>query len=413
MNLWKAYFRANAEFITLDESILDARERERVARMSLRPLGAGRKTRPDDVSSDEEDDEVFFDPLVVVRSSPEGRMLSKWLGAARARLGGSFPKPEAHAAMERYAEKMRKRKLQGGKRKIAGQKTPDEERAEVESRFSKRVVRLNAASTALARRWLRAAQDSISKRFDDKSRQLRDDCSKTLARMPPEDEWYYGMDLVTAGRQIIERGEELQNTHLTLEAEAAVRIRRIEAEYSQFERERRDAVRATNDSFEKELAEKADKAQADLELRMRELERERLSRRAQCDEEERRAREEEGAASTKMLQRHRELIDEIDEEIRREQQVRERERSTFESEQRHFHQRKMEIEEQTIIDRRISAITNIRNIRKESRNKMKQEELDWQASAAQWLGTAKRKVQLKEREDMEAAAKKRRRRKVG
>lgn len=48
-------------------------------------------------------DEAIFDAVVVTRTSPEGRMMYKWLRAARAKLGGEhlFPKPEARAQMER------------------------------------------------------------------------------------------------------------------------------------------------------------------------------------------------------------------------------------------------------------------------------------------------------------------------
>ena len=102
MNLWKAYFRGHAEFVTIDQAILNANERERIGRMLQRAPGAGRPTRADDVSSDESEDECGFDPLVVVRSSPEGRMLGKWLDAARKRLKGHFPRPEARAEMEKY-----------------------------------------------------------------------------------------------------------------------------------------------------------------------------------------------------------------------------------------------------------------------------------------------------------------------
>ena len=95
-NLWKAFFRAHAEFITLDERILDQREKERMRRMVKHP-GPDRPTRPEDLSSDESDDDVMFDPMVVVRTSAEGRMMSKWLGAARRKLKGEFPREQARA----------------------------------------------------------------------------------------------------------------------------------------------------------------------------------------------------------------------------------------------------------------------------------------------------------------------------
>ena len=41
--------------------------------------------------------------------------MSKWLNAARRRLGGQFPRPGARAEMEAYAAKMREYKLKKAK----------------------------------------------------------------------------------------------------------------------------------------------------------------------------------------------------------------------------------------------------------------------------------------------------------
>ena len=46
-NLWKAYFRAHAEFITLDEKILDQHEAQRLQRVARMP-GPGVNTRPEE-----------------------------------------------------------------------------------------------------------------------------------------------------------------------------------------------------------------------------------------------------------------------------------------------------------------------------------------------------------------------------
>eukprot|EP00633_Aureoumbra_lagunensis_P003266 CAMPEP_0197301142 /NCGR_PEP_ID=MMETSP0890-20130614/49982_1 /TAXON_ID=44058 ORGANISM="Aureoumbra lagunensis, Strain CCMP1510" /NCGR_SAMPLE_ID=MMETSP0890 /ASSEMBLY_ACC=CAM_ASM_000533 /LENGTH=531 /DNA_ID=CAMNT_0042780345 /DNA_START=635 /DNA_END=2230 /DNA_ORIENTATION=- len=415
VNLWKAYFRSHAEFITLDQSVLDARERERINRLTERPGGAHRATRAEDVSSDESDEDVIFDPLVVTRSSPEGRMLSKWLTAARMRLGGEFPRPDARAAMERYAEKMRKRKLAGGKKKIAGvEKEEDKKKSEEEAqqqRFEKRVLRLSAASTALARRWLRAAQDSLTKRFSDKGKQLRDDLAKTLSNMPEEDEWYYGADLIHAGRVLVERGERLQNHRLTLEAQAAVRVRRIENDFNEYEREQRENISNEREVFENNLATHAERAKYDLQLRLQELERERDKRREQCEEEEKKAREEEGAASTELLEKHRQIMHEIEDEIRREALDADKSKAIHDEEQRIFFRKSQDLAEHAILDRRMSAVTNIREIRKELADTVHKDEATWQADTAKWLNTGKRKVELKRLEDAENEAAKRRKRK--
>ena len=153
----------------------------------------------------------------------------------------------------------------------------------------------------------------------------------------------------------------------------------------------------------------ADKANLELEMRTRELERTKEQRRAECDEEERRAREEEGAASGDLLERHRQIMDAIEEEIRLEQSNSEKKRKVYEMEQRGFFDRHEDLQKQVIADRRISAVSNIRTIRKETQNRIRNDEQLWQNEAARWLGTAKRKVELKKREDAEAAAAKRRR----
>jgi hypothetical protein len=58
--------------------------------------------------TDESEDDVEFEPIVVSRKSPEGRMMSKWLVAARKKLGGAFPREGARKEMDQYARKLKK-----------------------------------------------------------------------------------------------------------------------------------------------------------------------------------------------------------------------------------------------------------------------------------------------------------------
>ena len=62
------------------------------------------------------------------------------------------------------------------------------------------------------------------------------------------------------------------------------------------------------------------------------------------------------------------------------------------------------LREQVITDRRIAAVSNIRRIRKETISRIKADETEWQGEAGRWLYTARRKTELKAREDAEAAA---------
>ena len=103
-----------------------------------------------------------------------------------------FPRPEARKSMERYAEKMRQRKLKGGKKKIAGEVLREEE---MDQAAEKWIVKVNAASSAIAQRWLRKAQDSLTAKFKGKGDQLRTDVERTVNAMPAEDDWFFGAAL--------------------------------------------------------------------------------------------------------------------------------------------------------------------------------------------------------------------------
>ena len=102
-------------------------------------------------------------------------------------------------------------------------------------------------------------------------------------------------------------------------------------------------------------------------------------------------------------------MDAIEEEIRLEQSNSEKKRKVYEMEQRGFFDRHESLQIQVIADRRISAITNIRQIRKETQAKIRGDENKWQNDAARWLSTGRRKVELKKREDADMEAAKRRR----
>ena len=53
-------------------------EKVRLQREIEGPL---RMARGEDISSDEEEDETYFEPMVVSRTSNVGRMMGKWLYA--------------------------------------------------------------------------------------------------------------------------------------------------------------------------------------------------------------------------------------------------------------------------------------------------------------------------------------------
>ena len=78
--------------------------------------------------------------------------MSKWLLAARKRMGGIFPREHAKQEMEEYARKMRERKARAGKKKRAD--SDDDDDPSIHWR-----VDLTQASRALAIKWIWKARD--------------------------------------------------------------------------------------------------------------------------------------------------------------------------------------------------------------------------------------------------------------
>ena len=86
--------------------------------------------------------------------------MSKWLLAARKKLGGSFPRPDARRQMERYAAKLRQAKMKKARDQVTIDVPPSLDGTDEVSN-----VDFNAATKALALRWVRLARDGLESRF--------------------------------------------------------------------------------------------------------------------------------------------------------------------------------------------------------------------------------------------------------
>ena len=410
-NLWRAYFRAHAEFITRCERCVNELEQGKLHR-DVKAPGGQQRTRAADLSSDEEEEDVMFDPVVVVRESNEGKMLSKWLDAARRRCGGTFPRPEARKQMEEYAEKMRQRKLKKArdKKRAAGggddEGSGDDEAGASAAAAAKWKVAVSAASRALAQRWLRKAQDSMLANFKAKGASLRAEVEKTMRMMAPEDDWYFGAELRAEGQAVADMGDQLAQDMRTVEAEEAVKVRRVENDFETFEKEKRAIIDGGRTEFEAETAAEVDRANDMIAIRTRELQRNAAETRKEFDAEEKKAREEEGAVPPAMLEEHRVRLEELDGIVRVTQQRMERERNESEKRSRALYDAKEKEWEEEVVGKRVHASSQIRSIRKAALVKMKGGEVKWQADAAKWLFASQRKIEAKSREDAEDAAKK-------
>lgn len=116
-------------------------------------------------------------------------MMSKWLVAARKKLGGLFPRPEARKQMERYAQKLRALKQKKARDAIMGGSSSQPKKEDLSPEEQ---LNVNAATKALALRWIRMARDNLESKFRMRSETFREDLDKILEQMPEEEDWYYG-----------------------------------------------------------------------------------------------------------------------------------------------------------------------------------------------------------------------------
>lgn len=395
--LWKAYFRAHAEYCTRCSICLQTAESSPAAKG-----GEPRITRPQDISSDEDDDEIPFEPVVVSRASNEGKMMGKWLAAARKKLGGEFPRSDARKQMDRYVHKLKKLKL-----KKARDATMRD--GSVGEKDAKKEAGLSAATKALAIRWMRNARDNLTNKFRGKTDKLKEDLDDVLVEIKEEDDWYYGGAMRLEGAGLVLKGAALEDDRRALEAEAAVKIHKIEDDANSYVNKEEAELAKERSAFEAKLAQTNDKIDREIEARANSLTKAKEEKKAELLAVERNAKLTFGALSSAMVQSHASILAELDSAMVSERSTAEQSRSRQIGESRSIYDGMAKIREDEISRRKLAASDACARIRLELTAKLKVSESAWQVSAAKWLSLAKRKVEVKKREDAEALQTKKRR----
>lgn len=227
----------------------------------------------------------------------------------------------------RYVEKLRKLKVKKGKRKVAGVDPLSEEQSDWE-------VHATAATKALGLRWLRMARENVEKKHKEKGDRLREDLKNNLMKVKEEDDWFFGAEFRLEGEALLRAGQDLRDDQRNLNAEIAVKVRKIEIDFEQFEKEKQVDINHDRAKFESTIAEYNANFGAATQNRIAELERYRENKRLEFQMEEKKAREELGAASTEMQEAHRKALYDIDDQLRDEQQNAEEKRAAFEADKR-------------------------------------------------------------------------------
>jgi hypothetical protein len=267
-NLWKAYFRETAKLITRCDRCLDQVEQAKIAarRRKLAQSADRRTTRAGDIEEDDETDGFgpVFDALVVPRSSPEGRIMSKWLTAARKRMGGDFPKPEARQLMEDYKRRMHDRKMRSTLK-------PRNDNLRIKGNKAGRPppLSLSAATKAIAKLWLQKGRKSLKGRQQEKAKDLYEEIDRAVAKMPEKDDWFYTSELRKAGENLSTLGRSLREERKNKQAQADGKARKMQDDVAAYRDKKEAEMAAELAEFEKH--EQLERGKLERELQKRKV----------------------------------------------------------------------------------------------------------------------------------------------
>ncbi|KAG7401111.1 hypothetical protein PHYBOEH_002994 [Phytophthora boehmeriae] len=407
-DLWKAYFRKNAAFLTLCNICLTARQ-QAIGNRGPNKLVAGmRKLRADEFSSDEGSDEdsgdVPFAPIVVARGAPEGRVLTKWLLAARKRLGGSFPRPEAEEEMERYARKLKRSRRRAGKKDHVDS---DEEGKDPSRNWR---LELNEAARALALRWVWEARDVRDAAARQAALDIREKLQALNDQIVEADDWFFGRELREAGLGLRDDGDQLSEEQARVDEDLAQKIRATERDVEAFADEKRATNAAEERAFNELVVREREDAQARLAARELELLEAHKQKETEFAAAQRAAREA-GELVPAMVAEHRTYLATMAEARQTELDAMQEAAAAKTQQKEDTFARKLVLAEAAVASRRALAQHRILALRKEARGAVRARELAWQAKARGWIDRASRKVQVKQQEDAEAQLNDKKRRK--
>eukprot|EP00750_Incisomonas_marina_P013799 INCI17542.1.p1 GENE.INCI17542.1~~INCI17542.1.p1 ORF type:complete len:3776 (-),score=497.18 INCI17542.1:2420-13582(-) len=401
-NLWKAFFRETAKLITRCDRCVDQVEQAKIEarRRRLAQESDKRVTRAGDIEDDDEADGYgpVFEALVVPRSSPEGRIMSKWLTAARKRMGGDFPRPEARKLMEDYKRRMHDRKM----RSTLNPKT-DTLRIKGAPKGRPPPLSLSEATKALAKLWLQKGRASLKGRLQAKAKDLYEEIDRAVAKMPEKDDWFYTSELRLAGENLANVGRSLREERRNKQAQADGKSRKMQ-----------DDVQAYRDKKEAEMAEELAEFEKHEQSERAKLERE-LEKRKIDVLAHKATRQQEFEESSKKLSEFRlkeakakfeKDMTAVDASIVAERQKLLQKFESGIAAQREAILKKHENARQAILRKSNDALNKARHNEQAQLDAVKKREEEWRKQALVWLNTANKKFAKKAEADAEHEAQK-------
>jgi len=260
-------------------------------------------------------------------------------------------------------------------------------------------VRLDEPSRLMLRSWVMEAKKNAKKRFDARGDAIRAQVKQTLLKMPPEDDWFYKREMRLEGNSIDVEGDYLTLERKVKETGKAAEIRKVESGCDSFRQDIKMKLARKKMEMETSLSEIHGKVQIDADLRARELRRACKELKREHEEEEKRAREEEGAVSSEMVNRHKDSMYNIEQLIVKETEKTEMEWNRIDNERRKIYAQEEKILLRSVKDRDTQSSLDIGRIETNTWEEIVWGEKEWRSRALGWLNIAVRKVEEKAEED--------------
>uniref|UniRef100_A0A7S1G2L7 Uncharacterized protein n=2 Tax=Corethron hystrix TaxID=216773 RepID=A0A7S1G2L7_9STRA len=240
---------------------MDKIESQRICRQLSCHPPSGRLIRSKDVSSDEEEHCVLFDPLIIVETSHEGKMIKKWLGSARKRLGGDFPRVDAHKKTHQYREliytntnKISDLSLMNNKKYMSSGK-----------------IEMKKASKEIMQNWIGLARTNKQKSMSNTGANIRHKLSKVLNTFSPENDFLYKAEFRIMGQALRNEGERISQERDAMKLKGKVELNQIHEEYSEFSKDIKKSLVEDRKIFETEIEKERSKVQEDTTEHLCEL----------------------------------------------------------------------------------------------------------------------------------------------
>ncbi|KAL7555003.1 hypothetical protein ACHAWF_018580 [Thalassiosira exigua] len=373
-NLWKAFFRENARFSTICNICSDEIEQHKLNK-NLRHVGAGVPTRPGDISSDDEsDDDGFFDPVIVARTSDEGQMMRKWLQAARGKLGGDFPTPAAVKQTEQYLDRLKHRK-------------PAKEEVPIqESDSDWGAVDLDKKGEFIIKRWLGSAREGVLTKFDERSKGIRSELNGVLQSLDVESDWATG-ELRLEGNALKIEGDQISRQKNTSESQMERKLGLLRSDFDLFSAEIEEKRRSKKDELDNSLSQLETLSQSRKESRLLEVNKKIDELQEMCNNE---VSPDAKVIYEEKIAQLKQGGGEIDSEAEQYQSTAQELNSQF-------------ADYSKVLDRELHSTLQVYErdclmLREKTRQDYALQESDWQKNVNVWLGRAKRSLEARERE---------------